>query len=297
MLRRIYKSSAVPAVMLAVVLSVSCGGGGAAAPSDAPDTSVLSTLAITPSAVSVAVGGSASLQAEARTASGRVIPGVSMAFVSGDNTVATVDAAGTVRGVTQGATVVTVTGTLNGRIATADVPVTVGATGTAGPPANVATSGDNFVPPTVTIAAGGSVTWQIAGNTHNVTFGSLKPVGGDVPNTPSGGSATRVCTNAGTYLYDVAAGARRHVCHSGRNFATLGYSARWKRRVYLGTGPASIRVGEQLDRYSEWFGAGDRCSQWHSTYYCIVDGEWYYSYRDERCHCWSAVRDRYDQRE
>jgi plastocyanin len=156
--------------------------------------------------------------------------GVVFTFLSADNAIATVDNAGTVRGVAQGNTVVTVSGTANGRAATMDVPVTVGSVGTPGPPASVTTSGDNFVPPTVTIGAGGSVTWQIAGNTHNVTFGALKPVGGDVPNTPSGGTATRVFANPGTYPYQCT-------LHSGMSGTV----------VVQGSGPPGVFTSLQME--------------------------------------------------
>ena len=70
------------------------------------------------------------------------------------------------------------------------------------PSATVVTAaGTTFSPATVTIAQGGAVTWQFS-STHNVTFGSAKPAGGDVPNTNSGATATRTFPNAGTYNYD-----------------------------------------------------------------------------------------------
>ena len=67
--------------------------------------------------------------------------------------------------------------------------------------ATVTTPGTSFSPGVVTIAPGGSVTWQITGQTHNVTFGSAQPTGGHVPNTPAGRSVTRVFPNQGTYTY------------------------------------------------------------------------------------------------
>src|SRR5688572_11715892 len=71
------------------------------------------------------------------------------------------------------------------------------------PSANIVTTpGTTFSPSAITIGQGAAVTWQIAGNTHNVTFGSAKPTGGDVPNLSSGNSATRTFPTAGTYPYD-----------------------------------------------------------------------------------------------
>lgn len=75
-------------------------------------------------------------------------------------------------------------------------------TPTAQPSSNVVTtSGTSFTPAAIVIAPGASVTWQIAGATHNVTFGGGKPAGGDIPDTQSGGSATRVFANTGTFAY------------------------------------------------------------------------------------------------
>lgn len=65
----------------------------------------------------------------------------------------------------------------------------------------VTTSGTSFTPPTVTIAPGATVVWNIAGATHNVTFGATKPTGGDIPDTPSGGTASRTFPTSGTFPY------------------------------------------------------------------------------------------------
>jgi plastocyanin len=67
--------------------------------------------------------------------------------------------------------------------------------------ATVTTVNVSFSPATVTIAAGGSVTWQISGATHNVTFAGAAPTGGNVPDTDSGGSASRTFATAGSYDY------------------------------------------------------------------------------------------------
>ena len=72
------------------------------------------------------------------------------------------------------------------------------------PSSNVVTAtGASFSPVTITIAQGASVTWQIVGNTHNVTFGTNKPTGGDAPNATPGSTVTqrspqraRIRTNA-----------------------------------------------------------------------------------------------------
>src|SRR5687768_1134962 len=73
------------------------------------------------------------------------------------------------------------------------------------PPASsnttVTTPNETFSPRVINIASGSSVTWQFSGARHNVTFGSLKPTGGDVPDTDAGNAATRTFATAGTYEY------------------------------------------------------------------------------------------------
>ena len=71
------------------------------------------------------------------------------------------------------------------------------------PSSNVVTAtGASFSPVTITIAQGASVTWQIVGNTHNVTFGTNKPTGGDAPNATPGSTVTRTFATAGPYPYE-----------------------------------------------------------------------------------------------
>jgi plastocyanin len=64
----------------------------------------------------------------------------------------------------------------------------------------------------VSVAPGASVTWQITGGTHNVTFGAIKPTGGDVPDTNAGRSVSRTFPVAGTFDYQCA----RHSGMTGR---------------------------------------------------------------------------------
>lgn len=63
------------------------------------------------------------------------------------------------------------------------------------------TDDDRFNPAVVTIAPGGGVTWQFTSSTHNVTFTGTAPAGGNIPDTGSGGSATRIFPAAGTWSY------------------------------------------------------------------------------------------------
>ena len=78
--------------------------------------------------------------------------------------------------------------------------------------ATVTTPGVSFSPATVTIAAGGTVTWVISGTRHNVTFRGTGPPGGNIPDTDEGRSVSRAFPSRGTYDYDCT----RHSGMSGR---------------------------------------------------------------------------------
>ena len=65
----------------------------------------------------------------------------------------------------------------------------------------VTTPGESFSPRVVNVASGSTVTWQFSGARHNVTFGSLRPAGGNIPDTEPGNSASRIFSTAGTYDY------------------------------------------------------------------------------------------------
>jgi plastocyanin len=75
--------------------------------------------------------------------------------------------------------------------------------------ATVTTPGTSFSPATVTIARGGTVSWEISGATHNVTFQGAAPAGGNVPDTRSG-TVSRTFSTAGSYPYSCTR-------HSGMN--------------------------------------------------------------------------------
>ena len=70
----------------------------------------------------------------------------------------------------------------------------------AGDAVTVRTVGDSFSPSSVTIAAGGTVSWQISGDEHNVTFTGSAPPGGNIPNT-EGATVSRSFPTAGRYDY------------------------------------------------------------------------------------------------
>ena len=78
--------------------------------------------------------------------------------------------------------------------------------------ATVSTPGTTFSPTEVTIAAGGTVTWNISGATHNVTFQGAAPAGGSIPDTREGNSVSRTFGTAGSYPYECT----RHSGMTGR---------------------------------------------------------------------------------
>lgn len=167
-------------------------GGGAAPP-------VLTSVTVAPSPGSVAIGGTLQLTATARDQYGNPMAGVPAAtWQTGDAARATVSGTGLVTGVAAGAVTVTASVSHDGTTRSGTTTVNVGSSvpGTA----TVATVDRTFSPRSVTIAAGGTVTWQFNG-THNVTFLGTAPVGGNIGNTSSG-SVSRQFSAAGSYGYE-----------------------------------------------------------------------------------------------
>ncbi|HEX8242455.1 MAG TPA: plastocyanin/azurin family copper-binding protein, partial [Longimicrobium sp.] len=176
---------------------------------------VFTSLSVSPSSGAVQVGGTLQLTATPRDQNGAAMAGLPSASFSTSNAgIATVSASGLVTGVAAGTATITATVTSGGTTRTATASVTV--TTTAPPPststATVTTPTIAFSPSVVTISAGGTVTWQISGATHNVTFTAAAPTGGNVPDTAPGGSATRTFPTAGTYDYQCT----RHNGMTGR---------------------------------------------------------------------------------
>ena len=185
-------------------------GGGSQTP-------VLTSVRITPAGPSVAVGGTVQLTATPLDQAGQPMAGVPAAqWTSANAAVATVSAAGVATGVAAGTAGVTARITHNGATREATVTLTVGSTPPPPPPPpppapTVTTPGTTFSPASVTIAAGGTVTWQFTGSTrHNVTFSGTQPPGGNIPDTDAGGTAQRQFPTAGTYSYTCTR-------HSGMN--------------------------------------------------------------------------------
>ncbi|HEX6909792.1 MAG TPA: plastocyanin/azurin family copper-binding protein [Longimicrobium sp.] len=192
-------------------------GGTVTVQSGATQNPVFTSVRITPASPGVAVGATLQLTATGLDQAGQAMSGLpAAAWTTSDAARATVSATGVVAGVAAGTATVTASITSGGVTRQASVTVTVGTTTTPPPPtapstATVTTPGETFSPASVTIAAGGTVTWTFTGGSrHNVTFSGTAPAGGSIPDTDAGGSASRTFTAAGTYNYSCTR-------HSGMN--------------------------------------------------------------------------------
>ena len=70
--------------------------------------------------------------------------------------------------------------------------------------ATVSAEDHAFAPSVVTIAAGGTVTWRMTDDEHDVTWTGPAPVGGNIPKTDEGVSVSRTFPAPGTYAYRCA---------------------------------------------------------------------------------------------
>jgi plastocyanin len=194
----------------AVVIVTGCGSGGDGGGGTPPPPTV-AIVAINPSAAqSIPVSGTIAFSAQPQGAGGSPLSRTVTWTTSDQSKVslsATTGASVTATGVAAGASQIRAT---SEGVQSSQVTVTVTSGGGPNPStADVsATAANTFVPASVTIAPGGVVTWSFA-ITHNVTFGTNKPTGGDIGNTDSG-TASRTFPTAGTFPYTCT-------LHSGMN--------------------------------------------------------------------------------
>lgn len=219
-----------------IVLAAGCGGGGAANLS-APTTPTFTSLSLSATTATIAVGGTYQLQAVPKDQFGAPVPtSRAPSFVSSDPAVATVDAAGLVTGVAFGNATVTVSATIDGVTHTAACQVTISSVGNA-----VSTAGFALTPQTITIAVGDSVTWQFVEAPHNVTFNGLAPAAGDVPDQQPGSEVSRTFTAPGTYDYECT-------IHSGMQGSVVVQSGQVPVYTSLALAPATpaVEIGETV---------------------------------------------------
>jgi plastocyanin len=161
---------------------------------------VLTSVTVTPNSPSITVGGTVQLTATPLDQFGNALSGApAPSFSSGSPGVATVNGTGLVTSVTAGTATITASVTSGSitKTATSVVTVTPQSGGT-----TVTTPNLTFAPPSVTIAAGGTVTWQFSGALHNVTFTGTAPTGGNISDQAVGNAVSRTFATAGTYTYE-----------------------------------------------------------------------------------------------
>lgn len=209
---------------LCTMALAACGGGGAA-PLTSEAAGGLSSLTVSHPEGAVTVGDTLIMQAEARDAAGQVMADLKPQWASSDISVAAVDGTGVVRGIKAGAATITASATAGGVTKTADYAVAVLAapappTPPAPPtqPAPPSTPGtaevqgveDAFRPNAVTIQAGGTVTWRMVDEEHDVAWSGAAPTGGNIGKMDRGTSVSRTFPNAGTYTYTCQRHKERH---------------------------------------------------------------------------------------
>lgn len=199
-------------VVPGVAVLVACGGGGGdggSGTTNPPPPVTLDNIVVTPTTVSLSAGATQAISATARSASGATVSGVTFGYASSNAAVASVSQGGQVLGISAGTATITVTGTLGAVSRSATVAVTV--TGVL-PNQVLVTAGaatNDFTPPNVAVARGGTVTWSFGALVHNVDFQGAAGAPARIPDT-SNASVARTFGSAGTFAY---------VCtlHSGMN--------------------------------------------------------------------------------
>lgn len=188
---------------IVLFIGAGCGGGGGGGGTGNEDP-VFTSLDVTPTTLTVAVGATtAPLAVTPRDQDGRAMSGLPGATFSSSNQArATVSAAGAVTGVSAGTARITASITHAGTTRTGGTDVTV--TPGAGPPpaeASVAaTINRTFVPDSVRIAQGGTVTWNFASLDHNVVFDVVSGRPANI-GTTANAAVARTFGTAGTFGY------------------------------------------------------------------------------------------------
>lgn len=148
-------------------------------------------------------GGSAQLTAEARDARGSAVSGITgYTFASTDQAVAVVSATGLVTAISPG------NAQISGNATAAGTPITGGsalavafATSNPNNGAVNATDANQFLPVSITIATGGTITWSFATVLHNAVFGGAAGAPANIANTAST-QVSRQFPTAGTFVYN-----------------------------------------------------------------------------------------------
>lgn len=175
------------------------------APTTPPPASnnAIAAFALNPATVTLAPGGTAPLEPVATSAAGaRVTPLPTVTWAVQDGAKASISA-GVVTAVAAGATTVTASFTADGRTWMASANVIVTSPAPPAAPTNATVQGveDAFSPSAVTITPGGTVTWTMVDEEHDVTWTGAAPPGGNIGRIDDDESASRTFSTAGTYAY------------------------------------------------------------------------------------------------
>jgi plastocyanin len=193
--------SRIATLLIVAGTVASCGGDGGSGTGPPPDeTSVLTTVEVTPATATlftVAPGNTATLAVVAKDQDGQTMAGLGSPSFSSDNAaVATVSDAGTVTAVAAGSARITASLTAGGVTKTGTTTVTAQVA-----PASVGVVAPAiaFQPATVDVSAGGTVTWTFASIPHDVSF-TTAGAPADVPLLQDG-SASRTFPTNGSFAY------------------------------------------------------------------------------------------------
>lgn len=168
-----------------------------------PGNNAIAAFALSPATVTLAPGATAPLEPVATNAAGaRVTPLPQVAWAVQDAGKASISG-GVVTAVAAGATTVTASFTADGKTWTASANVIVTAPAPPAPPTNASVQGveDAFSPSTVTVTPGGTVTWTMVDEEHDVTWTGTAPPGGNTGRIDDDEPVSRTFPNAGTYAY------------------------------------------------------------------------------------------------
>lgn len=194
-------------IILASVVVAGCGGGGGGGVTPPPPP-VFTSLQVQPDTQTIfgAPGTQTQMSATPLDQNGHAMTGLGAAtWSSSDESIATVNSSGLVTSVALGGPV-TISASLTSGGVTKNGSGTVSVADVRTADTVTATTGQQFTPSSVTIKAGGTVTWVFQSLAHTVTFNTPAPPGtpadlGTAASPYSNTQISRTFTTAGTFSY------------------------------------------------------------------------------------------------
>lgn len=182
-------------------MALGCGGSGGTATPVEPSAPVFTRLELLPSSAALfntGPGSTLGLSATPRDQAGRAMTGLgSPTFTSREASVATVSTTGVVTALALGHTEVSASLTADGTTKTAITSIEI----LQRPPsASVDAPGFFFVPATVDVRVGGTVTWNVGNITHNITFDEVSGAPANI-NAVSNDVQSRSFETSGSFGY------------------------------------------------------------------------------------------------